>query len=100
MSEELFPYELVYDPRENFNYHVIEFILGAGKQGGIRAKVECKGADKKDCVCTSERCEMKNLISMCGWEDVMKAAGDIPLGKVSARMDLTDNEEPWVEVEP
>lgn len=98
--EDLFPDLPVYDPRENFNYHVLEFVLNPGEGSGITVKVECKGADKDDCACTKDDCQMEYQIKMCGWEDITKAAGDVPLGKVSARMDWTDQDEPWVEVEP
>ena len=90
----------VHPVRENFNYHVLIPTLQAGEGSGIYIKVECKGADKDDCLCRSNYCELEDQIKMVGWPDVIKSAGDIELARLSARMDWSDPEEPWVEVEP
>jgi hypothetical protein len=86
--------------KEKFDYHVLTVKLLAGEGEGITVEVECKGGDKKDCMCDSKYCHVKELILNIGWPDIVRAAGEIELVRLSARMDWTDPEEPWVDVEP
>lgn len=86
--------------KENFKYHTLIVTLEAGEGQGYTHKVQCHGADKNDCACTQAFCQLDEQIRMVGLFDVLKAAGDIELARLSARMDWTDPEEPWVEVEP
>lgn len=86
--------------KEKFDYHVLTLTLDAGEGSDVSFKVECKGGDKDDCACDPQYCQLEDQIKMVGLWDVLKAAGDIELVRLSARMDWSDPEEPWVEVEP
>lgn len=85
--------------RENFNHHTLSIKLLRGSSEMPTLEVLCKGAGEDDCTCTEQECQMKNLISDMGW-DVIRAAGEIDLARLSARIDWSDAEEPWVDVEP
>ena len=85
--------------KENFKHHDLIIVLNPGEGEGISFKVECRGADKEECVC-DVFCQVKDTIDMVGLWDCIKSAGEIELARLSARMDWTDPEEPWVEVEP
>lgn len=86
--------------KENFDYHVLTIKLLAGEGEQPVAEVECKGADKDDCACTPQFCQIKECMYTVGTWDVIRAAGDIELARISARMDWTDPDEPWLDVEP
>lgn len=85
--------------KENFDYHVITVKLLRGEASGITFEVECKGGDKDDCVCDPSFCQLKELIALEG-VDVIRSAGDIDLMRLSTRVDWSDPDEPWVDVEP
>lgn len=85
--------------KESFDYHTIEVVLLAGEGNGIQYRVKCLGADKDDCACTANECQMLTMVQYDGI-DMIKSAGDVTLGHMSARMDYSDFEEPWIEVEP
>lgn len=93
-------YAAYYSPKEKWDYHTITVILPAGEGEYPRLEVECRGGDKDDCSCTTRICAMKDQIDQIGAWDGLRAAADIPLAKLSARMDWSDPEEPWIEVEP
>jgi hypothetical protein len=85
---------------EKFEDHTISVVLLAGEGEGMTMRVECKGADKDRSLCEENHCQVDALIRDVGWPDVIKAAGEIELSKLSARVDWSDYDEPWVEVEP
>lgn len=96
----LLDYEPTKPLKEKFDYHTLVLTLVAGEGEGITFKVECRGAGRDDCACRSGFCLMKETIDGVGLEDILRSAGDIELARLSARMDYTDYDEPWVEVEP
>jgi len=85
---------------EKFEEHTLTLTLLAGEGEGFKVDVECKAKDNDHSVCTSKLCMLDDLIKSVGFTDIVKAAGDIELGKLSAKVDWRDPEEPWVEVEP
>lgn len=85
---------------ENWNYHVLRIVLLQGKGKGFEPRVVCKGADKDDCACTETMCWVSEHIYSNGLWDILSAAGEIEFTALSARMNWSDYEEPWVEVEP
>lgn len=86
--------------KEKFDYHTIALVLPAGEGEGLRLDIKCKGADKEDCSCNSDFCNLEDIIQQVGWSEAIRAAADIPLSRVSARVDWSDPEEPYIDVEP
>lgn len=86
-------------PAYNFNGHVVTIVLPAGEGEYPTLKFECKEAELENSGCILQDCQMETLWRDVGW-DVIKAAGDIEIGKLSARVDWSDPDEPWIEVEP
>lgn len=86
-------------PRYDFNGHVVTVVLPAGEGEYPTLRFECKEAELDNSPCRPAECQMEGLWKDIGW-DVLKAAGEIDLGKLSARVDWSDPEEPWIEVEP
>lgn len=84
---------------ESWNGHVVTLVLPRGEGNGIEAKIECKEGDIDDSPCNPDFCAMKDVYDQVGW-DVFKSAGEIDLVKLSARMDWSTPDEPWIEVEP
>ena len=85
---------------ENWDYHKLIIVILAGKGSGWEPRVVCSGADKEDCACTEQLCQVREQIYSGGLWDVLDVAGDIELTPLNARMNWTDYEEPWVEVRP
>lgn len=85
--------------KEDWNDHVVTIVLPHGGGEEPTLKIECKSADNPMSVCTEDICQMKELYRSVGW-DAVRAAGDIELARLSARIDWTDPEEPWLDVEP
>lgn len=85
--------------KEKFDYHTLIVKLPAGEGEYPTIEVQCRGVDKGDCMCTQGLCQVREQYAMVGW-DAIRAAGDIELARISARMDWTDPEEPWLDVEP
>lgn len=89
----------VYDSREPFEWHTIELVIMASHgEAYPDVKIECKAADIEKSPC-NQICMLKDLYDSVGWE-IFRASAEIPLGKLSARIDWTDSEEPYVDLEP
>jgi hypothetical protein len=97
--DELFPDEPQYSPQESFDGHVITVVLPKGEGEYPTLKIECKSVGIDNSPCQEIECVLEQLYKDVGWE-LIRAAGDIELGKLSARVDWTDPEEPWIDVEP
>lgn len=85
--------------KESFDSHVVTIILLQGEGEQPTPRFECKSADDPKSACSPEICAMKDVYDNVGWE-VFRAAGEIELVKLSARVDWSDSEEPWIDVEP
>lgn len=97
--EELLNYaqKPIYD---SFDGHVVTIKIPAGEgESYPTLEIECKEGDRDDSVCNPGSCQMKELYDSVGWE-CLRAAGEIELSKLSAKVDWSDPEEPWIEVEP
>lgn len=94
------PIKAILPVKEKFEYHTLILVLPSGESELPEVRVECKGADKEDSVCDERFCQVKELFLSVGTWDAIRSAGEIELGRLSARMDWSDPEEPWVDVEP
>jgi hypothetical protein len=83
----------------NFNGHTVSVVLPGGEGEYVTLRFECKEADVASSPCSKEQCQMEEIFGDIGW-DVVRAAGEIELTRLSARVDWSDPEEPWIELEP
>lgn len=84
---------------EKFEEHDIALILPSGEGEGIEAKVTCRAGHSEQSCCTPTWCAVKDQIDMCGIWDVLRSKEDQELVILKAKIDWSDPEEPWVEVE-
>lgn len=93
------PKAVNYPAKGDFNGHVVTVVLPAGGGEYPVLKFKCKEAEVDSSPCTSRICYMKDLYDNVGW-DCLRSAGEIDLAELSARVDSTDVDEPWIDVEP
>ena len=97
MTDNIFAGKPLPPLKEDFKYHDIVLKLGAGDGEGVSFEVKCRGKDADDCVCDTF-CQVKDTLDMVGLWDVLRSENEVELCTIQARMDWTDPEEPWVEV--
>lgn len=100
MSDSIFDPILQCPIKEDFKDHtlVVELPAGEGEQPVV--KTECHNPNSDQNMCDVRHCQVKDLIATVGAWDVIRAAGDIELTRLSGRIDWSDPEEPWLDVEP
>lgn len=83
--------------RNAWEGHTVIAILPAGQGEYPTLKFECHEADRDDTTCTSSECHVRELYNNVGW-DVLRCEDDIELGRLEARADWSDPDEPWIDV--
>lgn len=86
--------------KEDFNHHTLVIELLAGESEYPTVTVQCHKPDDDQNMCDTRICQVRELIASVGAWDIIRSAGDIELARLSARVDWSDPEEPWVDVEP
>lgn len=82
----------------DFGGHAAILTQPAGEGEMPTVKFQCRESMQDDSPCTPDLCQMDELWRSVGW-DAVRSAGEIELVRLSARVDWTDAEEPWIDLE-